>query len=61
MPRLGSGQGQAVWGIVEAMVDETLCREGTPVTVYDLPNARPESAPELPGLFRPSRSRSQIS
>ena len=55
MPRLGSGQGQAIWSIIAEMVDEILCRAGIPVTVYDLPNARPEAAPELPGLFKPSR------
>ncbi len=52
MPRLGSGQGQAIWNIVAEMVDEILCRAGIPATVYDLPNAKPDTAPELPGLFK---------
>ena len=51
IPRLGSGEGGAPWSIVSQIVDETLCRAGIPVTVYDLPNARPEQSPELPGLF----------
>jgi hypothetical protein len=61
MPRLGSGQGQAIWSIVEDMVDETLCRAGVPVMVYDLPHTRPEAAPELPGLFGPPRAASHNS
>lgn len=51
MPRLGSGQGQAVWSIVSELVDAALCSAGIPVTVYDLPNARQEQSLELPGLF----------
>jgi hypothetical protein len=54
MPRLGSGEGGAPWAIVSQIVDETLCRAGVSVTVYDLPNAKPEQSPELPGLFTPS-------
>jgi O-acetyl-ADP-ribose deacetylase (regulator of RNase III) len=53
IPRLGSGEGGAIWDIVSQIVDETLCRAGIPVTVYDLPNAKPQQAPELPGLFTP--------
>ena len=52
IPRLGSGEGAAPWSIVSQIVDETLCRGGVPVTVYDLPNARPDRSPELPGLFK---------
>jgi Zn-dependent peptidase ImmA (M78 family)/O-acetyl-ADP-ribose deacetylase (regulator of RNase III) len=52
MPRLGTGFGGAAWGIVAEIIDETVCRMGVPVTVYDLPNARPERSPELPGLFK---------
>jgi hypothetical protein len=51
MPRLGSGQGHAVWSIVSELVDAALCSAGIPVTVYDLPNARQEQFMELPGLF----------
>lgn len=52
IPRLGSGEGGAPWSIVSQIVDETLCRGGVPVTVYDLPNARPDQSPELPSLFK---------
>jgi Zn-dependent peptidase ImmA (M78 family)/O-acetyl-ADP-ribose deacetylase (regulator of RNase III) len=51
MPRLGTGYGGAAWGIVSEIIDETVCRVGVPVTIYDLPNRNPEMAPELPGLF----------
>lgn len=51
MPRIGSGQGSGVWPFIQQMIDESLCRRGINVTVYDLPNARPSSAPELPNLF----------
>jgi Zn-dependent peptidase ImmA (M78 family) len=51
MPRLGSGQGHAVWSIVSELVDAALCSAGIPVTVYDLPNARQGESMELPGLF----------
>ena len=51
IPRLGAGQGQAIWSIVSELVDASLCSRGIPVTVYDLPHARKEQALELPGLF----------
>jgi O-acetyl-ADP-ribose deacetylase (regulator of RNase III) len=51
MPRLGTGYGGAAWSIVAEIVDETVCRAGVPVIVYEFPNAKPDVAPELPGLF----------
>lgn len=37
MPRIGLGQGGAKWGVVAEALDETLCRQGIPVTVYTRP------------------------
>ena len=51
MPRIGTGQGGGIWKIIEQLIDETLCGRGISVTIYDLPGAKPEQAPELPGLF----------
>jgi O-acetyl-ADP-ribose deacetylase (regulator of RNase III) len=51
MPRIGCGQAGGSWNVVSELIDETLCRRGIPVTVYDLPNVevRPETA--QPSLF----------
>lgn len=51
MPRIGSGQGGGVWSFIQQMIDESLCRRGISVVIYDLPNARPARSPELPNLF----------
>ena len=37
MPRLGSGLAGGNWKIIEAVIEETLCKAGVSVTVYDLP------------------------
>ncbi|MGA7174832.1 MAG: ImmA/IrrE family metallo-endopeptidase [Candidatus Acidiferrales bacterium] len=37
MPRIGCGEAGGDWNIVSEMIDEALCRESIPVTVYDLP------------------------
>lgn len=41
MPRIGSGHAGGDWSIIHELIDETLCRKGIPVTVYDLPPAPP--------------------
>jgi O-acetyl-ADP-ribose deacetylase (regulator of RNase III) len=38
MPRIGCGEAGGDWNIVSEIIDEILCREGIPVTVYDLPD-----------------------
>ena len=55
LPRLGTGYGGASWSIVSEIIDETVCRAGIPVTVYDLPNAKADVAPDLPNLFAVKR------
>lgn len=40
MPRIGCGEARGDWNIVSEIIDETLCRERIPVTVYDLPVTR---------------------
>jgi O-acetyl-ADP-ribose deacetylase (regulator of RNase III) len=37
MPRIGCGEAGGSWDIVSELIDETLCRNNIPVTVYDLP------------------------
>jgi len=37
MPRLGSGLAGGNWKIIETIIEETLCKAGINVTVYDLP------------------------
>jgi O-acetyl-ADP-ribose deacetylase (regulator of RNase III) len=37
MPRIGCGEAKGDWNIVSELIDETLCRQGIPITVYDLP------------------------
>jgi O-acetyl-ADP-ribose deacetylase (regulator of RNase III) len=37
MPRLGSGLAGGNWKIIETIIEETLCKAGIEVTVYDLP------------------------
>ncbi len=37
MPRIGTGQAGGRWEMIEPIVDETLCRNGVEVTVYDPP------------------------
>lgn len=37
MPRIGAGLAGGDWTKIEYIIDETLIREGIPVTVYDLP------------------------
>jgi len=37
MPRIGSGLAGGNWKIIETVIEETLCKAGVSVTVYDLP------------------------
>jgi O-acetyl-ADP-ribose deacetylase (regulator of RNase III) len=37
MPRIGAGLAGGNWSTIEAIIEETLCAAGVPVTVYDLP------------------------
>ena len=37
MPRIGCGEAGGNWEVVSDILDETLCRSGVHVTVYDLP------------------------
>ena len=37
MPRIGCGQAGGSWDAVSELIDNTLVRNGTSVTVYDLP------------------------
>lgn len=39
MPRIGSGEARGEWRIVSEIIDETVCRDDIPVTVYDLPGS----------------------
>lgn len=38
IPRIGCGQAGGSWEIVRELIDQTLCRQGVRVTVYDPPN-----------------------
>lgn len=40
MPRIGCGQAGGNWAVVSELIDDTLCRPGVQVTVYDLPSER---------------------
>jgi hypothetical protein len=51
MPRIGCGQAGGSWQVVSELIDETLCRRGIPVTVYDLPTNGSGHAVAQPGLF----------
>lgn len=44
IPRIGCGEAGGDWNIVSELIDQTLCRDDIQVTVYDLPEARPEAA-----------------
>jgi hypothetical protein len=37
MPRIGTGMAGGNWGFIQELVDESLVREGVPVTVFTLP------------------------
>ena len=39
IPRIGCGQAGGSWEIVRELIDQTLCRQGVRVTVYDPPHA----------------------
>jgi len=41
MPRIGCGQAGGRWEIVRELIATSLCANGIPATVYDLPNATP--------------------
>lgn len=47
MPRIGTGAAGGRWSIVEELVESTLIATGIPVTVYDLPGAKPQPDPQL--------------
>jgi hypothetical protein len=38
LPRIGTGEGKAEWGIIRELVDDELARAGIEVIVYTLPN-----------------------
>jgi O-acetyl-ADP-ribose deacetylase (regulator of RNase III) len=37
MPRIGCGQAGGEWSVVSELIEDTLCKEGVEVTIYDLP------------------------
>lgn len=47
MPRLGTGYGGGVWLVMQEIITNVLCRIDLPVTVYDLPDAKPPSQTAL--------------
>lgn len=51
MPRIGSGQGGAPWGVVQELISQALCARNVPVVVYSLPTAPapPQGALDLFG------------
>jgi len=52
MPRIGAGQGGGAWGLIQQLIDETLCARGIQVTIYDLPQTGLDSpAPRELALF----------
>ena len=51
MPRIGAGQGGGAWGLVQQLIDETLCGRGIRVTVYDLPDSLPVASKSQRSLF----------
>jgi O-acetyl-ADP-ribose deacetylase (regulator of RNase III) len=51
MPRLGTGQSGGSWDIASELVDETLCRSGVDVFVYDLPHAEAKEPKQQRLLF----------
>lgn len=44
MPRIGCGEAGGDWKIVSEIIDESICRDNIPVTVYDLPEGFPHTA-----------------
>jgi len=52
MPRIGAGQGGGAWGLIQQLLDETLCARGIEVTVYDLPEGTKGPAQLQESLFR---------
>ena len=55
MPRLGSGQAGGNWSIVSELLEESLCRVGLDVTVYDLPTAKAPGSEQQQLDFRGDR------
>lgn len=55
MPRVGTGYGGGKWEVVADLVDEIVCAAGVPVTVYELPGAKPAQVSEEPDLFSQPR------
>ena len=51
MPRIGTGQAGGAWGLVQQLIDETLCRHGLKVTVYELPDTATTTKLPQPSLF----------
>jgi Zn-dependent peptidase ImmA (M78 family)/O-acetyl-ADP-ribose deacetylase (regulator of RNase III) len=37
MPRVGCGEAGGSWSIVSELIEESICKRGVPVTIYDLP------------------------
>ena len=44
-PRLGAGQAGGAWNVVEGLLEEVLCAQGVPVTVYTVPGSEPQPSP----------------
>ena len=51
MPRIGSGFAGGSWGLIEELIDQTLCSRSLAVTVYDLPGTRIQPKQQQPSLF----------
>jgi hypothetical protein len=52
MPRIGVGEGGGAWGLIEQLIDASLCAQSLRVAVYDLPeSATPSLRQRQPGLF----------
>jgi len=56
MPRIGSGLAGGSWEVVEEIVEETLCRRGLKVTVYELPQESGSSHKQGSLAFRHPKS-----
>jgi O-acetyl-ADP-ribose deacetylase (regulator of RNase III) len=56
MPRIGTGQSGGYWSIVRDIIADTICAAGLSVTVYDLPNSRPQREPQTSLSFSEARA-----
>lgn len=51
MPRIGSGQAGGNWSIISEMIGEVVSRRGVLVTIYDLPDGKPQRSEQAQLLF----------